>query len=195
MTAREEILSPVRSALGDRPAGTELPTVPRTYRRTSDDGPEQQVKLLAGRLADYGARVHTGGPDRLAATVAALLPSGGPLAVPQEVPREWLAAYPGAVRADTDRAPLDAGALDGVAGVLTGCAAAVAETGTLVLDGGPAQGRRLLTLIPDHHVCVVRTGDVVATVPEALERLAPDRPLTLVSGLHGPRRLDVVLVR
>jgi L-lactate dehydrogenase complex protein LldG len=107
-----------------------------------------------------------------------------------------------------DDPPLSVEALDGVDTVLTGCALAVAETGTIVLDGGPACGRRALTLVPDHHVCVVRAAQVVAQVPDAVAALPRSAPLTFVSGpsatsdielervegVHGPRRLDVVVV-
>ena len=107
--------------------------------------------------------------------------------------------------------PLDLAALDGSDGVITASALGIAETGTIVLDAGPGQGRRALTLVPDLHLCVVRTADVVGTVPEAIERLASaaadGRPITLVSGpsatrdielervegVHGPRRLVVVV--
>ncbi|GAB3981458.1 LUD domain-containing protein [Actinoallomurus acanthiterrae] len=98
--------------------------------------------------------------------------------------------------------------LDGLDGVITGCAVAIAETGTVVLDHGPGQGRRAVTLVPDHHVVVVEAARIAADVPEALERLSPDRPLTFVSGpsatsdielsrvegVHGPRRLTIVII-
>jgi L-lactate dehydrogenase complex protein LldG len=108
-----------------------------------------------------------------------------------------------------DRAVSTPRELDEVESVVTGCALAVAETGTIVLDGGADQGRRRITLIPDHHICVVRVPDqVVASVPQAMERLDPTRPLTWISGpsatsdieldrvegVHGPRTLEVVLV-
>ena len=110
---------------------------------------------------------------------------------------------------DAGLAPHELDALDGA---LTGCALAIAETGTIVLDAGAAQGRRALTLVPDYHLCVVAEDAVVDLVPEAVERLQPaveeGRPLTLVSGpsatsdielnrvegVHGPRTLHVVIV-
>ncbi|MBB1242259.1 lactate utilization protein C [Streptomyces durbertensis] len=206
MNAREEVLARLRSALGDGPAEV---AVPRAYRRTGTCDPDRLAELLADRLVDYRAGVHWSSQDGLAETLSALLPAEGPLVVPPDVPDRWLAAYDGQVLVDSDDAPLGTGTLDGAASVLTGCATAIAQTGTLVLDGGTAQGRRLLTLIPDHHVCVVPVTDIVDTVPEGLQRLAPTRPLTLISGpsatsdielsrvegVHGPRRLDVVLVR
>jgi L-lactate dehydrogenase complex protein LldG len=99
--------------------------------------------------------------------------------------------------------------LDGVDGVITGCAVAIAETGTLILDGSPEQGRRVLTLIPDYHLCVVFSDQIVADVPQALARLEPTQPLTMISGpsatsdielnrvegVHGPRTLEVIIVQ
>ncbi|SDX92053.1 L-lactate dehydrogenase complex protein LldG [Micromonospora pattaloongensis] len=204
MSARDEILGRIRAA---RPEGRVA--VPREYR-TVHAADTDLVGLLVDRLVDYRATVRRCGTDEVAATVAELLAGVPRLAVPPGVPEEWLAAYSGTVVRDGTPRPLTVADLDapGLA-VLTGCAVAVAQTGTLLLDAGPDQGRRLLSLVPDHHLCVVHTGQVVAGVPQALARLAdPTRPLTLVSGpsatsdielnrvegVHGPRRLDVIVV-
>ncbi|HEY0696998.1 MAG TPA: lactate utilization protein C [Micromonospora sp.] len=203
MTSREIILGRIRDALGpDQP----VPAVPRDYR-TGDDGGPDLLDLLTERLVDYRATVTRTTPARLGATIAAeldrIVPAGGRVLVPPGLPVEW-----GLTDATVDDGSFDPPTLDGFAAVVTGCAAAVAETGTIALDGSPGQGRRALTLVPDRHVCVVPADRVVRTVPELLRRLDPRRPLTLVSGpsatsdielhrvegVHGPRTLAVVLL-
>lgn len=202
MSAREEILARVRAARSAAPV-----EVPRKYVVQPAGG--DLVDLLVDRLVDYRATVVRSGRDGLAETLAELLADTERIAAPSGLPQPWLSAYPGLVLRDGDP-PLSVADLDapGLA-VVTGCAVAVAQTGTLILDAAPDQGRRLLTLVPDHHVCVVRVGQIAAGVPESLGRLDdPTRPLTLVSGpsatsdielnrvegVHGPRRLDVVVV-
>ena len=203
--AREEVLRRVRAV---RP--TSAVAVTRGYDAGDGPGGGALVELFVDRLEDYRATVRTTTPAELAGAVGALLHGVPRVVVPAGVPGEWLAGFGGTVARDGSPEALTVGDLDepGVA-VVTGCAVAIAETGTLILDAGPEQGRRQLTLVPDHHVCVVRADQVVARVPAALRRLAdPTRPLTLISGpsatsdielrrvegVHGPRRLDVVVV-
>jgi L-lactate dehydrogenase complex protein LldG len=206
--ARAEIIARIRTALGD-PERPRPPEIPRGYRRTGayPPGSPELLELFTDRLVDYKAAVHRTDEGGLVATVAdvvgATLPAGGRLLVPPKLVAEWV---PKGAEADHDG--LTAADLDGYAAVLTACAAAAAETGTIALDAGPDQGRRAITLVPDRHICVVRAEQVVATVPELLARLDPHRPLTFVSGpsatsdielnrvegVHGPRTLVVVLV-
>ncbi|HCT75105.1 MAG TPA: lactate utilization protein C [Micromonosporaceae bacterium] len=163
------------------------------------------VDLFAERVGDYMATVRRCTEGDLAGVLAELLSGTTTLAVPGDVPGGWLTRYSQMVLKDPEVNELDG---PGVS-VLTGCAVAIAETGTIILDAGVAQGKRALTLVPDHHVCVVRTEQVVPDVEDALAALPdPTRPLTLISGpsatsdielnrvegVHGPRRLDVVIV-
>jgi L-lactate dehydrogenase complex protein LldG len=189
MTAREEVLERVRRALGPAPAA---PAVPRAYRRAGDVPAD--VERFAERVADYRATVHRCDVAGLRALVGELL-AGARVAIGDEPPCDVagldVVRYPGVAELDT------------VDAVLTGCALAVAETGTIVLAR-----ERALTLVPDRHVCVVRAEQVVAGVPDMVAAMPRDVPLTLVSGpsatsdielervegVHGPRRLDVVLV-
>ncbi|MEV7176642.1 lactate utilization protein C [Kitasatospora sp. NPDC093679] len=210
-TSRDTVLARIRSALTDVPAGEEAgrPPVRRDYRFAHVlDDPKAVLDLLAENLADYRARVHRCTEETLPGLLARLLADHGSrsVAVPPGLPAAWLAATEAERRPDDGT--LTAHRLDTTDSVVTGCALAVAETGTIILDGGPGQGRRVLTLVPDHHVCVVRADQVVASVPQALPRLDPARPhtwisgpsatsdieLTRVEGVHGPRTLDVVLV-
>ncbi|MFH9954072.1 lactate utilization protein C [Streptomyces roseolus] len=204
--SRERILARIRSAVDGAP---EAPEVPRAYlARHAPDDPDAVLDLLHENLADYRAHVHRTDGAGLPALIGRLLEERGArtVVVPDGLPAEWPAAWAAEPVPDTGLTPAG---LDAVDAVVTGCALAVAETGTIVLDGGPGQGRRALTLVPDLHVCVVRAPEqVVASVPEALPRLDPRRPLTWISGpsatsdieldrvegVHGPRRLDVVIV-
>jgi L-lactate dehydrogenase complex protein LldG len=202
--ARGVILGRIREALGDPSPAV---AIPRDYEQTLAAGTEIN-ELFVERVSDYRATVHRTTPGGLPATIAAVLSERGArrLAVPVGVPEGWLAGDQ--VARVGDDPPLLFGDLDRLDGVLTGCAVAIAETGTIVLDGGPDQGRRVLSLLPDLHICVVMSSQVVGNVPEALARLEPTRPQTWISGpsatsdielqrvegVHGPRRLDVVFV-
>lgn len=202
--ARDGVLERIRVALGDRPAAV---TIPRDYERALPAGTDI-AGLFVERVSDYRATVHRTTAAELPVTVASVLSARGAtrLAIPVGIPRAWLGAS--AAELVVDDPPLSYGDLDRLDGVVTACAVAIAETGTIVLDGGPDQGRRALSLLPDLHVCVVMQRQVVGTVPEALERLDPTRPQTWISGpsatsdielqrvegVHGPRRLDVVFV-
>jgi L-lactate dehydrogenase complex protein LldG len=193
VSAKAEILGRIRDALGPSPA---VPEVPREYRLTGDrDG---IVDLFCERVAEYRATVHRT-PD-VAVTVREILAGAQRIGVPPEL------ADLGTVADES----LSVAELDTLDAVVTGCAMAIADTGTIVLDSGPASGRRALTLVPDHHVCIVRAEDIVPSVPDAIAvlREAADRPLTFVSGpsatsdieldrvegVHGPRTLDVLVV-
>ncbi|WP_030230392.1 MULTISPECIES: LutC/YkgG family protein [unclassified Streptomyces] len=213
MNARTEVLGRIRRALADVPASEhpqDVP-VPRQYSRggAPPTGSAAAVELLAGRLAEYGASVHLVSTQEVASCVARLVAGlgAGSVVVPRGFPPAWRSALdPDRVLTDVPRLPV--AELDRAAAVVTTAAAAIATTGTLVLDGGPGQGRRALTLVPDVHVCVVRARQVVASVPEALAALRPTCPLTFISGpsatsdieldrvegVHGPRRLEAVVV-
>ena len=202
--ARDVILTRIREALGDGPAAV---AVPRDYERTLPAG-TAIGELFVERASDYRATVHRTTSADLPASIAAVLAERGArrLATPAGVPDEWLARSE--VERVGDEPPLSFGDLDRLDGVITGCAVAIAETGTIILDGGADQGRRALSLLPDLHVCVVMASQVVGSVPEALARLEPTRPQTWISGpsatsaielqrvegVHGPRRLDVLFV-
>jgi L-lactate dehydrogenase complex protein LldG len=196
MSSRDVVLGRIRAAL----AGTEKPgDVPRDYRQVFD---APDLDLLVERLRDYRAVVHR--TADVAGTVAEILPRDAVVVVPPKLPAQWL---PPAVEARPDDG-LDAARIAAADGVVTAAAVAVAETGTIVLDGSPDQGRRIITLLPDLHICVLRPEQVVASVPEAVARLDPRRPLTWISGpsatsdielnrvegVHGPRNLHVILV-
>jgi L-lactate dehydrogenase complex protein LldG len=189
MSAREEILRRVREAT----AGVVAPERPSPSKART-----VSVELFAERVADYRAIVERCTPDQLAERVAAAV--AGRVVVPAGLAVEVADAI-----ADEQ---LTAAELDRIDTVVTEATVGIAETGTIVLDHGPGQGRRALTLVPDRHVCIVRADQVVADVPDAVALLDPTRPLTWISGpsatsdieldrvegVHGPRNLHVIVV-
>jgi L-lactate dehydrogenase complex protein LldG len=183
--------------------------VPRDYLERE---PDANLERFVERVADYGSRVAVVRGDEVAAAVDAAASALGAseLLVPADLPSHWLPR-------ETDVIPdaaLPVRELDHVGASLTGCALGIAETGTIVLDGGPGQGRRSLTLVPDVHLCIIEEAQVVDGVPAAMRRLSDElrrsrRPLTFVSGpsatsdielsrvegVHGPRRFGLIVVR
>lgn len=199
--AKAVVMSRIRQALAAAPP--EPVVVPRDYQRGPMTG-SGDVERFAETVDDYRAQVHRIPADAIAATVASLIPPGAHVVVPADVPGDWVQGV------DTlrDEPALSNVVLDGVAAVVTGCAVGIAATGTIVLDGAARQGRRALTLVPDHHICVVFADQIVDTVPQAFAALDATRPLTFISGpsatsdielnrvegVHGPRTLDVLIV-
>jgi iron-sulfur cluster protein len=211
---RADILHRIRDALADASPGD----VPRNYRTEDARERDEIVNLFAERVAEYRATVHrvrAGEIGDLVREIAAQVDARR-LGVPEDLPDEWRPAgrpaLAGAGLELVEDAALSVAELDGLDGALTGCALGVAEVGAFVLDGGPGQGRRALSLVPDLHICVVREDQVVGIVPEAVRRLQGSveagRPLTFVAGpsatsdieldrvegVHGPRVLHVVVV-
>ncbi|WP_430298112.1 LutC/YkgG family protein [Sinomonas sp. B1-1] len=195
------------------PGGAEVTSggaeVTPLYRTTSGLTEDELVALLVDRLEDYKARVEVVAAEGLAEAIRARL-EGKAFVAPDGLPAHWL--HPGLSErrvTDSREAPLAVVRLDELDAVVTSSAVSIAETGTIVLDGSPDQGRRAISLVPDHHVCVVPVETVVGIVPEGFARLDITRPLTFISGpsatsdielervegVHGPRTLDVIIVR
>ena len=212
-TARDDILRRIRTALRDVPAAEQPAEVPvaRSYRRAGAPLDSDLVARFAQRVAEYKATVRRVAAGELPGAIAASCAQRGVrrLVVPADLPASWSPAEVELLR-DHELSYAD---LDASDGVLTACALGVAQTGTIILDGGPGQGRRALSLLPDYHLCVIRADQIVDLVPEAIARLAEAvqvarRPITLISGpsatsdielnrvegVHGPRTLEVLIV-
>ena len=224
-SARDVILGRIRAAIGGTSSrrGFQQDT-PRGYRRRGTRNPRELLDLLHARIEDYQALVVRSGSRDLPENIARRLASreATRVVVPPDLPDAWLEeGAQGGLEVSRDSVPrvLSKDEVSSAQAVLTGCALAIAETGTLIMNGGAGQGRRALTLLPDYHLCVVFAHQVVETVPEAVDAMkAMDAmshteagkwpPLTLISGpsatsdielirvegVHGPRTLDVILV-
>jgi L-lactate dehydrogenase complex protein LldG len=214
-SAREEILGRIREALHDVPGG-EQPAdvaVAREYRRQGSTRRAELVERFIERVSDYKVLVQCTNEQELAEAIATRCAARNvqSLVVPADLSLPLPAAGLALLRDDP---PLSSAQLDHSDGVLTACALGIAQTGTIVLDGGAGQGRRALSLVPDYHLCVIFETQIVDLVPEAITRLADAvrlraQPITLISGpsatsdielnrvegVHGPRTLDVLVVR
>jgi L-lactate dehydrogenase complex protein LldG len=211
-SARSEVLRRIRAAKGGiataETARAGWSAIDRSYRRQPSRTPAAIVELLVDRLQDYDASVVESLHVAVRTAAAAMLKDrkATRIVIPPGLPAEWL---PDGVEFVIDEG-LPAEELDRVDGVMTAATLAIAETGTILLQNVPGQGRRAATLVPDYHLCIVRTEDVVETVPEAMARLHPtahlpttfvsgpsataDIEMTRIKGVHGPRFLDVILI-
>lgn len=203
MSSRDVILARIQQALADHPP---VPEIPRDYLGAGqvDSSREELLDLFIDRLEDYRASVVITEPGGLPAAIERALEGARQVVVPAGLDDSWVPTRSQVVH-DHD---LTATELDHFDAVLTGARLAIAQTGTIVLDGGPDQGRRAITLVPDRHVCVVRADQVVHGVPDAIAELDPVRPQTWISGpsatsdieldrvegVHGPRQLTAIII-
>ena len=206
--AKETMLQRIRQALAHAPNDDQV--IERAYQRTSSEAREAIIEMFIRHVVEYRAALERVEPGQLLASIAAACARRGvtKLVVPDDIPDSWL---PAGIEILRDAPPLSNADLDASSAVLTGCYVGIAQTGTIVLNGGVRQGRRALSLVPDVHLCVVEEAQVVGLVPEAIRRLAEtgSQPITFISGpsatsdielnrvegVHGPRTLEVLLVR
>jgi L-lactate dehydrogenase complex protein LldG len=209
---RSAILDSIRRSLGPAASSgdiaAEYAAIPRTYTQSSTLSASALIELLTDRLLEYDAGVYLRTADAIPETIAEILTSRGKhgLAIPAGIPSRWLPA--GFTFAEANL--FDAFQIDGTEGILSGCTVAIAETGSIVLQNADAQGPRILSLVPDYHLCVVFADQIVASVPEAFAQLeatstlpttfisgpsaTADIEMTRIKGVHGPRFFDVILV-
>lgn len=210
-SAKAEILARLRSSLADQP---QVPEPVRLYRRVSERPREEAVEMLVERLVDYRAHVYRETADTIADRIAQLLGRSSRYVVPRGLRDEWLpqdtAARSRLVDFGHARKPgaLSVRELNAVDAVVTSSTVSCAETGTIFLNTNEDEGRRAISLVPDHHICVVPVESVVDLLPEALARVSYERPVTMISGpsatsdielirvegVHGPRVLDVIIL-
>ncbi|MBD2764133.1 LUD domain-containing protein [Kocuria sp. cx-455] len=209
--AKTEILARIRGALTDQPV---VPETPRAYRKTSELSREEIVEMLEDRLLDYKANVFRETAESVAERIATQLGASARYVIPEGFDTAFLPEDTAARRVIMDpndarkASALSVRELNQVDAVVTSSTVSCAQTGTIFLSGRPDEGRRAITLVPDHHICIVPLDSIVELVPEAMARVEPTAPTTMISGpsatsdielervegVHGPRTLDVILL-
>lgn len=205
--AKKEILARIRTAQKSAGLASRV-EVPRDYQAQGTLNAEELYEMLVDRLVDYKAAVHhtdaTGLPGMLAQVLADKECSD--IRYAEGMDAALFAEVAGSATPDDRNS--DPRELDAVDAVVTESHVACAQTGTIVLEAGATNGRRALTLVPDRHVVIVRSENIVYGVPEMISRINPDHPATLISGpsatsdieldrvegVHGPRDLIVIIV-
>lgn len=209
-SAKDEILQRVRAALSNSKTEREsdYAEIPRRYQIASELDEQARLDLFVDRLHDYGASVYNCGEDAIGQTVGSAVRERNvkKILTGKDFPGEWI---PAGFDFSADHG-LDHYQINSFDGVITGCALAIAETGTIVLRHADEEPRRAISLIPDYHLCIVFARQVVETVPQGVRQMASmgnvplttisgpsatsDIEMTRIKGVHGPRTLDVVLV-
>ena len=212
--ARTEVLRRIRAATHGSASAETIDAgwqgIERAYRSKAGRDRAAVLDLLEDRLRDYDAGVYRSSSAEVALLAVRILGERGKtaMAIPSGFPQDWRPTGSSVRFYEDDRTSVSA--IDACHGVLTSATLAIAETGTIVLQDAPGQGRRALTLLPDYHLCVVDTARVVETVPEAMQILhamaarattffsgpsaTADIEMTRIKGVHGPRFVDVLLV-
>jgi len=212
VSSREAVLGRIRSALAADTVPP--PPVPRDYIRVGANPPgsEPVLELMVDRLVDYKAQVREVSPAELGDAINTALADQTSVVIARDLDPALIEAIGRGgrvVTVDGDPIRLTPAELDGIDAVVSTAQVAIALSGTIVLDAGPGQGRRAITLVPDFHLIVLYSDQIVQTVPEAIARLDPIRPLTMIAGpsatsdielervegVHGPRTLYVLIVR
>ena len=207
-SAKDAILATIAEA-NDDAHESKANRAQRNYLLAGTRSLDERVELLKDRLIDYRASVTESTSAEVPALLQRLLEARGAssVVVSADFPDGLLQEVRATVR--RDEPALSTSELDDIDATIVGCAVAIAQTGTIVLDSGELQGRRALSLVPDHLIVLINDDQIVELVPEALPRLRPNDPQTWISGpsatsdieleriegVHGPRILDVVLVR
>jgi L-lactate dehydrogenase complex protein LldG len=208
-SSRQAILDRIRSATQNA-KGVAYLELPRNYVRSGSLARSAVIQLMIERLREYGAEVMEAEPGALATIIQQQLQATHKrsFVVPPDLPNEWLSANAG-LRWNVDHG-LSAEEIERCDGVMTAAFAGVADSGTIVLHHSGTEGRRIITLLPDWHLCILRASQVVETLPEYFDRCTQPPPLatyisgpsatadiemTRIKGVHGPRFLSVILVR
>ncbi|MDR3525944.1 MAG: LUD domain-containing protein [Rhizomicrobium sp.] len=209
MATREKLLASLHAATtfrgGDRPLT--YSALARPYIDAGKRSLSERIALLIERLRGYDAEVSETTPQELHATITYVVEKSGrkQLVVPVGLPATWLGP---ATNWQRDNGSAH-GTIDAADGVMTAASCAIADSGTIALHHGPLEGRRLLSLLPDWHLIVLHSCQIVETLPEYFARFVEppglvtwisgpsataDIEMTRIKGVHGPRFLSVIIV-